>query len=159
MSKIRIGHGYDVHRLVPGRKLIIGGVDIPFETGLLGHSDADVLSHAIADALLGAAGEKDIGFHFPDSDDKYKGISSLEILRSVKQIIKSKGAAISNIDATIVIQQPKMMPYIEKMKENIASALEIPKDDVNIKATTEEHLGFTGCGDGAAAHAVCIIYM
>lgn len=159
MSKIRIGHGYDVHRLVPGRKLIIGGVDIPFETGLLGHSDADVLSHAIADALLGAAGEKDIGFHFPDSDDKYKGISSLEILRSVKQIIKSKGAAISNIDATIVIQQPKMMPYIEKMKENIASALEIPTDDVNIKATTEEHLGFTGCGDGAAAHAVCIIYM
>jgi len=159
MSKIRIGHGYDVHRLVPGRKLIIGGVDIPFETGLLGHSDADVLSHAIADALLGAAGEKDIGFHFPDSDDKYKGISSLEILRSVKQIIKSKGAAISNIDATIVIQQPKMMPYIEKMKDNIASALEIPTDDVNIKATTEEHLGFTGCGDGAAAHAVCIIYM
>lgn len=159
MSKIRIGHGYDVHRLVPGRKLIIGGVDIPFETGLLGHSDADVLSHAIADALLGAAGEKDIGFHFPDSDDKYKGISSLEILRSVKQIIKSKGATISNIDATIVIQQPKMMPYIEKMKENIASALEIPTDDVNIKATTEEHLGFTGCGDGAAAHAVCIIYM
>ena len=159
MSKIRIGHGYDVHRLVPGRKLIIGGVDIPFETGLLGHSDADVLSHAIADALLGAAGEKDIGFHFPDSDDKYKGISSLEILRSVKQIIKSKGAAISNIDATIVIQQPKMMPYIEKMKENIASALEIPTDDVNIKATTEEHLGFTGCGDGAAAHAVCIICM
>lgn len=159
MSRIRIGHGYDVHRLVPGRKLIIGGVDIPFETGLLGHSDADVLSHAIADALLGAAGEKDIGFHFPDSDDKYKGISSLEILRSVKQIIKSKGAAISNIDATIVIQQPKMMPYIEKMKENIASALEIPTDDVNIKATTEEHLGFTGCGDGAAAHAVCIIYM
>ena len=118
-----------------------------------------MLSHAIADALLGAAGEKDIGFHFPDSDDKYKGISSLEILRSVKQIIKSKGAAISNIDATIVIQQPKMMPYIEKMKENIASALEIPTDDVNIKATTEEHLGFTGCGDGAAAHAVCIIYM
>ncbi|MBR0235045.1 MAG: 2-C-methyl-D-erythritol 2,4-cyclodiphosphate synthase [Clostridia bacterium] len=159
MSKIRIGHGYDVHRLVPGRKLIIGGVDIPFETGLLGHSDADVLSHAIADALLGAAGEKDIGFHFPDSEDKYEGISSLEILRSVKQIIKSKGAAISNIDATIVIQQPKMMPYIEKMKENIASALEIPTDDVNIKATTEEHLGFTGCGDGAAAHAVCIIYM
>lgn len=159
MSKIRIGHGYDVHRLVPGRKLIIGGVDIPFETGLLGHSDADVLSHAIADALFGAAGEKDIGFHFPDSDDKYKGISSLEILRSVKQIIKSKGAAISNIDATIVIQQPKMMPFIEKMKENIASALEIPTDDVNIKATTEEYLGFTGCGDGAAAHAVCIIYM
>ena len=159
MGIARIGHGYDVHRLVPGRKLIIGGVDIPFETGLLGHSDADVLSHAIADALLGAAGEKDIGFHFPDSDDKYKGISSLEILRSVKQIIKSKGAAISNIDATIVIQQPKMMPYIEKMKENIASALEIPTDDVNIKATTEEHLGFTGCGDGAAAHAVCIIYM
>ena len=154
---MRIGHGYDVHRLVEGRKLILGGVEIEYPLGLLGHSDADVLCHAVADALLGAVGERDIGFHFPDSDDKFKNISSLVLLGYVKDIISSRGAAVSNIDATLVMQRPKVSAYIRKMKKNIASALDIPESDVNVKATTEEGLGFTGRCEGIAAHAVCII--
>ena len=154
---MRIGHGYDVHRLVEGRRLVLGGVEIPWEKGLLGHSDADVLCHAIADALLGAAGERDIGYHFPDSDDKYKDISSLVLLGYVKDILNSRGAAISNIDATVIMQRPKIAAHIPEMIKNIASALGIPESDVNIKATTEEGLGFTGNGEGVAAHAVCII--
>ena len=157
MNKFRIGHGYDVHRLVEGRKLILGGVEIEYPLGLLGHSDADVLCHAVADALLGAVGERDIGFHFPDSDDKFKNISSLVLLGYVKDIISSRGAAVSNIDATLVMQRPKVSAYIRKMKKNIASALDIPESDVNVKATTEEGLGFTGRCEGIAAHAVCII--
>jgi len=157
MDKLRIGHGYDVHRLVGGRKLILGGVEIKYDLGLLGHSDADVLSHAIADALLGALGERDIGYHFPDSDDKYKDISSLVLLGYVKDILGKHGAAISNIDATVIMQRPKIAGLIPEMKKNIASALGIPDSDVNIKATTEEGLGFTGNGEGVAAHAVCII--
>lgn len=154
---MRIGHGYDVHRLVEGRKLILGGVEIEYPLGLLGHSDADVLCHAVADALLGAVGERDIGFHFPDSDDKFKNISSLVLLGYVKDIISSRGAAVSNIDATLVMQRPKVSAYIREMKKNIASALDIPESDVNVKATTEEGLGFTGRCEGIAAHAVCII--
>lgn len=157
MNKFRIGHGYDVHRLVEGRKLILGGVEIEYPLGLLGHSDADVLCHAVADALLGAVGERDIGFHFPDSDDKFKNISSLVLLGYVKDIISSRGAAVSNIDATLVMQRPKVSAYIREMKKNIASALDIPESDVNVKATTEEGLGFTGRCEGIAAHAVCII--
>lgn len=157
MDKFRIGHGYDVHRLVEGRKLILGGVEIEYPLGLLGHSDADVLCHAVADALLGAVGERDIGFHFPDSDDKFKNISSLVLLGYVKDIISSRGAAVSNIDATLVMQRPKVSAYIREMKKNIASALDIPESDVNVKATTEEGLGFTGRCEGIAAHAVCII--
>lgn len=157
MNKLRIGHGYDVHRLVEGRKLILGGVEIEYPLGLLGHSDADVLCHAIADALLGAAGERDIGYHFPDSDDRYKGISSLVLLGYVKDILSQRGATVSNVDATLVMQRPKIAAMIPKMKKNIASALGIPDGDVNIKATTEEGLGFTGSGEGIAAHAVCII--
>lgn len=157
MNNLRIGHGYDVHRLVAGRKLILGGVEIDHELGLLGHSDADVLSHAIADALLGAAGERDIGYHFPDSDDRFKGISSMILLGHVKDILDKHGAKISNVDATVVMQRPKISSYIPKMRENIASALGIPVSDVNVKATTEEGLGFTGRGEGIAAHAVCII--
>lgn len=157
MDKIRIGHGYDVHRLVEGRKLVLGGVEIEYPLGLLGHSDADVLCHAVADALLGAVGERDIGFHFPDSDDKFKNISSLVLLGYVKDIISSRGAAVSNIDATLVMQRPKVSAYIREMKKNIASALDIPESDVNVKATTEEGLGFTGRCEGIAAHAVCII--
>lgn len=157
--KYRIGHGYDVHKLVPNRKLILGGVDIPFELGLLGHSDADVLSHAIADALLGACGKRDIGFHFSDKDPKYKGISSLEILKSVKVILIECGAEISNIDATVIMQKPHISSYIEAMKENISNSLGIASDTVNIKATTEENLGFTGRSEGISAHAVCLIYI
>ena len=157
MNKLRIGHGYDVHRLVEGRKLILGGVEIEYPLGLLGHSDADVLCHAIADALLGAAGERDIGYHFPDSDDRYKGISSLVLLGYVKDILSRCGATVSNVDATLVMQRPKIAALIPEMKKNIASALGIPEGDVNVKATTEEGLGFTGNGAGAAAHAVCII--
>ena len=153
----RIGHGYDVHKLVEGRKLILGGVEIEYPLGLLGHSDADVLCHAIADALLGAAGERDIGYHCPDSDEKYKGISSLVLLGYVKDILSRRGATVSNVDATVVMQRPKIAALIPKMKKNIASALGIPESDVNIKATTEEGLGFTGRGEGIAAHAVCII--
>lgn len=155
---IKIGHGYDVHKLVKGRKLILGGVDIEHALGLLGHSDADVLCHAVADSLLGAAGKKDIGHYFPDSDKQYEGVSSLFLLEEVRKIIEESGYQIGNIDATVIAQSPKLAPYIDKMKENIANALEIEKENVNIKATTEEKLGFTGRGEGISAHSVCLIY-
>lgn len=154
---IRIGQGYDVHRLVIGRKLIMGGVEIPHETGLLGHSDADVLTHAICDALLGAAALGDIGKHFPDSDEKYKGISSILLLAEVGKMLRDKHFAINNIDAIIIAQAPKFAPFIEEMRANIANALNIGIDFVGIKATTEEGLGFTGEKQGIAASAVCII--
>ena len=154
MNEIRIGHGYDVHRLVPERKLILGGVDIPHEKGLLGHSDADVLVHAIMDAMLGACALGDIGRHFPDTDEKYRGISSLELLDLVNSLIKNQGYSVVNIDATIVIQQPKIAPYIEKMICNICKILDIEQSRINIKATTEEKLGFTGSMEGVSAHAV-----
>ena len=157
MDKFRIGHGYDVHRLVARRKLILGGVEIKYDLGLLGHSDADVLCHAIADALLGAAGERDIGYHFPDSDEKYNDISSLILLGYVSDILKKKGAEISNVDATLVMQKPKVSGYIADMRKNVASALKIDVKDVNIKATTEENLGFTGRCEGISAHAVCLV--
>lgn len=154
---IRIGHGYDVHRLVEGRKLIVGGVEIPYEKGLLGHSDADVLCHAVADALLGAAGLRDIGYYFPDSDEKYKNVSSLVILRDVARMLSDKGMRPSNVDSTLIAQKPKFSPYIEEMKKAIADALSISESSVNVKATTEENLGFTGRGEGISAHAVCIV--
>lgn len=154
---MRIGHGYDVHRMISDRKLIIGGVCIPFSKGLEGHSDADVLLHAISDALLGAAALGDIGEHFPDSDDKYKGISSIEILKTVGDILNKRGFSIVNIDSTVIAQAPKLSPYIDEMRKNIAEALSLDAFCVSVKATTEEHLGFTGTGDGIAAHAVCII--
>ena len=157
MSKMRIGHGYDVHRLVEGRRLILGGVDIPHEKGCLGHSDADVLTHAIMDAILGALGLGDIGRHFPDNEEIYKNISSLVLLSKIDELLKSHGAEIVNIDATLVIQRPKIAPYIQGMRENISKILGISAELVNIKATTEERLGFTGCEDGAAAHAVCLL--
>ena len=154
---MRIGSGYDVHRLVEGRKLILGGVDIPYEKGLLGHSDADVLVHAVMDALLGAAALGDIGKHFPDSDERYKNISSLLLLRDVSLLLKERGYTTINIDATIIAQRPKLSPYIEQMEKNMADVLEIPIGCINVKATTEEGLGFTGSGDGIAAQAVCLI--
>ena len=154
---MRIGTGYDVHKLAEGRKLIIGGVDIPYEKGLLGHSDADVLIHAIMDALLGAAALGDIGLHFPDSDKEYEGISSVELLKKVRRLLLEKGYAISNVDSTIIAQAPKLRPYIDDMRKNIANALLLPIDDVSVKATTEEGLGFTGQGEGIAAEAVCLI--
>ncbi len=154
---VRIGHGYDVHKLVEGRKLILGGVDIPHDTGLLGHSDADVLLHAIMDSLLGAAGLGDIGKHFPDTSKEYEGISSILLLQKVATLIKSKGYVISNIDATIIAQAPKLAPYISEMVDNIAKALEINQSQINVKATTEEHLGFTGEKLGISAHSVCTI--
>ncbi|MCR5278962.1 MAG: 2-C-methyl-D-erythritol 2,4-cyclodiphosphate synthase [Lachnospiraceae bacterium] len=154
---MRVGHGYDVHRLVPDRKLIIGGVDIPWEKGLLGHSDADVLTHAIMDALLGAAGLGDIGLLFPDNDPAYEGADSLKLLAHVGDLLEKKLFYVENIDATVVAQAPKMRPYIDTMRENIAKALKIEPSLVNVKATTEEHLGFTGDGSGIAAHAVCLI--
>jgi 2-C-methyl-D-erythritol 2,4-cyclodiphosphate synthase len=154
---MRIGHGYDVHRLVEGRRLIIGGVDIPHEVGLLGHSDADVLLHAISDALLGAAALGDIGKLFPDSDEKYKGANSLTLLRIVGSKLCAEGYKIGNIDATILAQAPKMAPHIPKMRQNIAMTLGIDIEDISIKATTEEGLGFTGEKLGIAAHAVCLI--
>ena len=153
----RLGTGYDVHRLTEGRKLIIGGVEIPYEKGLLGHSDADVLLHAIMDALLGAAAAGDIGLHFPDNDPAYEGASSLMLLRKVGGILTNKGYYINNIDATIIAQAPKMRPYIDEMRKNIATVLGIPVDRVSVKATTEEHLGFTGRGEGISAQAVCSI--
>ena len=153
----RIGHGYDVHRLVEGRELILGGVKIEYEKGLLGHSDADVLCHAISDAILGACAERDIGYHFPDNDQSIKGISSLIILAKCGEILASHGLAVSNIDATVIAQKPKLSPFIEEMRQNVAITLGIPLCDVNIKATTEEKLGFTGSGEGIAAHAVCIV--
>jgi len=154
---MRIGTGYDVHRLVENRKLILGGVTIPFEKGLLGHSDADVLVHAIMDALLGAAALGDIGRHFPDTDDRYKGASSIELLKQVGKLLDENLYMIENIDATIIAQKPKLAGYLPKMKKNIADALNISADQVNIKATTEEGLGFTGEGLGIAANAVCLI--
>ena len=157
MADIRIGHGYDVHRLTEGRKMIIGGVEIPSEVGFLGHSDADLLLHAIMDALLGAAALGDIGRHFPDSDEKYKGVSSMHLLVLVKKMLRERGYTVSNVDATFIMQKPKIAPYVQRMVENIAFALEIDTDRVNVKATTEEHLGFTGSCEGAAAHAVALI--
>lgn len=154
---MRIGHGYDVHKLVSGRDLIIGGVKIPYEKGLLGHSDADVLTHAIMDALLGAAALGDIGLHFPDTDEAYKGADSLKLLEHVGDLLEKKLYYIENIDATILAQAPKMRPHIESMRRNISMALKIDIDRVNIKATTEEGLGFTGAKEGIAAHAVCLI--
>lgn len=153
--EIRIGHGYDVHRLVENRRLILGGVEIPHEKGLLGHSDADVLLHAIMDALLGAAGLGDIGRHFPDTDAEFSGISSLSLLIRVKALLEVRGYDIVNIDSTLILQRPKVSPYIESMRENIAFALKLDKERINVKATTEEGLGFTGIGEGCAAHAVC----
>lgn len=149
--------GYDVHQLVEGRKLIIGGVEITYEKGLLGHSDADVLLHAIMDALLGAAALGDIGKHFPDSDPKYKGISSMELLNHVKELLDHENYRVNNIDATIVAQEPKMAPYVDFMKNNIAQVLKIEADQVNIKATTEERMGFTGEGKGISSYAVALI--
>ena len=155
---IRVGHGYDVHRLVPDRKLILGGVEVPFELGLLGHSDADVLLHAISDALLGAAALGDIGKHFPDTAEEFKGIDSRILLRRVVDALENQGYAISNIDATVIMQRPKLAGYIPQMAENIASDCKLDVTQVNVKATTEEKLGFTGEGLGASAHAVCLIY-
>lgn len=154
---MRIGTGYDVHKLVEDRDLIIGGVTIPYEKGLLGHSDADVLLHAIMDAILGAAAMGDIGKHFPDTDEKYKGASSMKLLDEVGHMILDKGYVVGNIDATIIAQAPKMRPYIDQMIKNVADTLHIDADRVNIKATTEEHLGFTGRGEGISSQAVCIL--
>ena len=154
---MRIGSGYDVHRLTEGRRLILGGVEIPYEKGLLGHSDADVLLHAIADALLGAAALGDIGRHFPDTDPKYKGADSRKLLALVLGLISDNGYCIMNIDATIIAQKPKMAPHIEQMRQNIAETLQIAVSQVNVKATTEEGLGFTGAGEGIAASAVCLL--
>ena len=151
---MRVGLGYDVHKLVEGRDLIIGGVQIPYEKGLLGHSDADVLLHAIMDALLGAAALGDIGKHFPDTDPKYKGISSIKLLEYVRELIDDELYVVGNIDATIIAQRPKMAPYIEQMRKNVADALAIEVNQVNIKATTEEGLGFTGSGEGISAQAI-----
>ncbi|MBR2868154.1 MAG: 2-C-methyl-D-erythritol 2,4-cyclodiphosphate synthase [Clostridia bacterium] len=154
---LRIGHGYDVHKLVENRKLIVGGVEIPYEKGLLGHSDADVLLHAISDAVLGAAAMGDIGCLFPDNDEKYKDADSLVLLSEVVKAVAEKGYSVVNIDATIIAQRPKMRMYIDKMRENIASVCGVNADCVNVKATTEEGLGFTGLGEGISSHAVCLI--
>jgi len=155
---IRVGHGYDVHRLVKGRKLILGGVEIPHTLGLLGHSDADVLVHAIMDALLGAASLKDIGTHFPDTDEKYKDISSIKLLKKVGSLIKNKGYSILNVDATVIAQKPKISPYIDKMRKNISQALNLEENKINIKATTTEGLGFEGKEEGIASICVCLIW-
>lgn len=154
---MRIGHGYDAHRFAEGRKLIIGGVDIPCNVGLMGHSDADVLVHAVCDSLLGAAALRDIGYHFPDTDGKYKNIDSLILLKKVKESISQKGYSVSNIDCTVIAQIPKLSPYIEQMRDNLARVLEIQIDRINVKATTEEGMGFTGAKEGICAHAVCIL--
>lgn len=154
---MRIGHGYDVHRLVSGRALVLGGVRIPFALGLAGHSDADVLLHAVMDALLGAAGLGDIGRHFPDTDPAYAGIASVKLLRAVGDMVMASGYEIANIDVTMIAQKPRLRDYIPGMEANIASTLGIPKGRVNVKATTEEHLGFTGEGLGMACHAVCLL--
>ena len=154
---MRIGHGYDVHRLVEGRDLILGGVKIDYEKGLLGHSDADVLLHAVMDALLGAAALRDIGYHFPDTDPTYKGADSMQLLKEVGRKIAAAGYRVGNIDVTMIAQKPKLKDYIPTMAKNIAAALEIEENRVNVKATTEEHLGFTGTGEGMSCHAVCLL--
>ena len=154
---MRVGMGYDVHKLTEGRKLILGGVDIPWEKGLLGHSDADVLIHAVMDALLGAAALGDIGKHFPDTDPAYKEISSIKLLVHVAELLRKKGYAVGNIDATVIAQKPKMAPHIPQMRKNMADALGIPESKINIKATTEEGLGFTGRGEGIASQAICLL--
>lgn len=154
---IRVGHGYDAHRLVQGRKLILGGVDVPYPKGLLGHSDADVLTHAVMDALLGAAALGDIGGLFPDGDEAYRGADSLKLLREVCRLLREKRFRIGNIDATVLAQAPKLKPYVGGMRENLARACGIPTDCVSVKATTEEGMGFTGSGEGVAAHAVCLL--
>ena len=154
---MRIGHGYDVHRLVEGRALILGGVRIPFEKGLDGHSDADVLTHAVMDALLGAAAMGDIGKLFPDTDDRYLGADSIALLREVDRRLTEAGYRLGNLDATVIAQRPKLAPYINQMRQNLAAALHTELQNVSVKATTEEHLGFTGSGEGIAAHAVCLL--
>ena len=154
---MRVGMGYDVHRLVEGRQLILGGVAIPYEKGLLGHSDADVLVHAVMDALLGAAALGDIGKHFPDTDPQYEGISSIKLLEHVAALLEEGQYIVENIDATIIAQRPKMLPHIERMRENIAEALKLSVDQINIKATTEEGLGFTGSGEGISSQAICAL--
>lgn len=157
MQGVRIGHGYDVHRLVEGRRLILGGVDVPWERGLLGHSDADVLTHAVMDALLGAAGLGDIGRHFPDTDPAYAGADSLKLLAYVVALLRERGFTVGNVDATVLAQRPKLAPHIPQMRDNLARTMEVGPEQVNVKATTEEGLGFTGSGDGMAAHAVALI--
>ena len=157
MQGVRIGHGYDVHRLVEGRRLILGGVDIPWERGLLGHSDADVLTHAVMDALLGAAGLGDIGQHFPDTDPAYAGADSLRLLAHVTALVRERGFTVGNVDATVLAQRPKLAPHIPQMRDNLARAMGVDPEQVNVKATTEEGLGFTGSGEGMAAHAVALI--
>ena len=154
---MRIGHGYDVHRLQEGRRLILGGVEIPWSLGLEGHSDADVLTHAVMDALLGAACLGDIGRHFPDQDDQYLNISSLVLLREVCRLVREEGYQIGNLDATIIAQRPKLAPYLAEMREKLAEAMEITPGQINLKATTEEGLGFTGRGEGIGAHCVCLL--
>lgn len=154
---MRIGHGYDVHRLVPERDLILGGVKIDYPLGLLGHSDADVLIHAVMDALLGAAGLRDIGYHFPDTDPAYKGADSRKLLRCVKEKLENAGYRVGNVDVTMIAQKPKLKDHLVQMMENIAQDLQVDVTQVNIKATTEEHLGFTGSGEGMACHAVCLL--
>ena len=154
---MRIGHGYDVHRLVEGRKLILGGVEVPHTLGLLGHSDADVLTHAVMDALLGAAALGDIGRHFPDTDPAYAGADSLVLLDRVMELLEEKGYQVGNVDATILAQKPKLAPYIPQMRDNLAARMKMEPDQVNVKATTEERLGFTGAEEGMAAHAVCLL--
>ena len=157
MINVRVGHGYDVHRLTSGRKLILGGQEIPFELGLLGHSDADVLTHAVMDALLGAAGLGDIGCHFPDTDPAYEGADSIKLLEHLTARLKEQGWQVGNVDATILAQRPKLAPYIPEMGRCLAAAMGVERDQVNVKATTEEKLGFTGAGEGMAAHAVALI--
>jgi len=157
VSDIRIGHGYDVHRLAEGRKLILGGVEIPWEKGLLGHSDADVLTHAVMDALLGAAGLGDIGRHFPDTDPAYAGADSLKLLEHVMELLRERGFAVGNVDATVLAQRPKLAPHIPLMRDNLARVMGVDPGRVNVKATTEEGLGFTGSGEGIAAHGVALI--
>ena len=157
MQGVRIGHGYDVHRLVEGRRLILGGVDIPWERGLLGHSDADVLTHAVMDALLGAAGLGDIGQHFPDTDPACAGADSLKLLEHVTALLRERGFVVGNVDATVLAQRPKLAPHIPQMRDNLARAMGVDPGQVNVKATTEEGLGFTGSGEGMAAHAVALI--
>ena len=154
---MRIGYGYDVHKLVEDRKLILGGVEIPYEKGLLGHSDADVLVHAVIDSIFGAAALRDIGYHFPDSDEKYKGASSIVLLKETAKILNNAGYKIENIDSTIVAQQPKLLPYIPQMIKNMAEALGIKENQINVKGKTEENLGFTGSGEGVKSYAVCLI--